>query len=78
MTGAMVSTLQRWKSGWRRTRLEIKAVCMVHNETSTGVASRVVRCARRSIERSILRCLWWIRFRRWVRLITGMMNGKSM
>jgi alanine-glyoxylate transaminase/serine-glyoxylate transaminase/serine-pyruvate transaminase len=31
----------------------IKAVCVVHNETSTGVTSNIPRCARRSMPPSI-------------------------
>ena len=55
----------------------IKAVCIVHNETSTGVTRRSRRFARRSIASDILHCCWSTRSRRSARSITGTTNGVS-
>ena len=54
---------------------EIKAVCVVHNETSTGVTSRIAEGARRSTPPGIRRSSWWIRFPRLPRSTTGTTNG---
>ena len=43
---------------------EIKAVMVVHNETSTGVTSDVAAVRRRWTTRGIRRCSWWIPCRR--------------
>ena len=52
----------------------IKAVCVVHNETSTGVTSRRVAAdaARHRPCPAIPRCCWWIPSPRWARWSTVM------
>ncbi len=54
----------------------IKAVCVVHNETSTGVVSRI-REVRKAIDaREASRAAsWWTPSPRWARSTTGTTNG---
>ena len=60
------------------SRPPIKAVMVVHNETSTGVASRIAEIRRRSTARTIRRCSLSTRSPRSPRSITGMTSGVSM
>ena len=55
----------------------IKAVCVVHNETSTGVASRIPLCGRPSTAQATRHCSWWIPSPRWRRLTTDTTSGGS-
>ena len=55
----------------------IKAVMVVHNETSTGVTAAFRKSARRSTAPSIRRCFWSIRFRRSARLPMSTIRGAS-
>ena len=55
----------------------IRAVMVVHNETSTGVTSRVPRCARRSTPRGTTRCCSSTRSPRSARSTTGTTSGAS-
>ena len=60
-------------------RHAIKAVMVVHNETSTGVTSSHRRAfGRPSMRPGIRRCSWSIRFPRSPRSTTATMNGASM
>ena len=55
----------------------IKAVMVVHNETSTGVTSRVGEI-RAAMDRSAIpRCCWWIRSPRSARSTTATTSGRS-
>ncbi len=55
----------------------VKAVCVVHNETSTGVASRIAEI-RAAIDRAGHPALSWsTRSRPWARSTTAMTNGGS-
>lgn len=55
----------------------IKAVMVVHNETSTGVTSRVPWSARPSTAPGTRPCCWSIPSRRSARSTTGTTNGAS-
>ena len=57
---------------------EVKAVCVVHNETSTGVASRIAEI-RAAIDAARHPALSWsTRSPRWPRSTTATTNGGSM
>jgi len=55
----------------------VKAVTVVHNETSTGTESSIPKSARQSMPRRIRHCLLWTLFHRSDPLTTGTMNGVS-
>ena len=57
---------------------EIKAVCVLHNETSTGACRRSPRSARRSTRPAIRRCCWSTPSPRSPRPTTATTNGASM
>ena len=54
---------------------EIKAVCVVHNETSTGVTSRIGEVRKASTARSTRRSSWSTRSPRSLRSTTATTNG---
>jgi len=56
----------------------IKAVMVVHNETSTGVTSRIHEFEKPSSAQSILRCCWSIQSRRSAQSNTSTTRGASM
>ena len=57
---------------------EIKAVMVVHNETSTGVKSDITAIRKRQWTRpSIRHCCWSIPFLRWLAWTTATTNGVS-
>jgi aspartate aminotransferase-like enzyme len=64
--------------GCARTRArEIKAVCVVHNETSTGVTSDIAEVRRAIDAAGIRRCFWSTRSPRSARSTTATTNGAS-
>lgn len=77
--------LEGWRHGIQADLIEarlkadtthtIKAVCVVHNETSTGVTSDIPLCDVRWTTPSILHCCWWIPFLDWQQLTIAMMHG---
>src|SRR5713226_2407753 len=57
---------------------QIRAVCAVHNETSTGVTTRIGSCVPRLTRRSTLPSFWWTPFLRSVRSTIGTTSGAWM
>jgi hypothetical protein len=53
----------------------IKAVCVVHNETSTGATSNILAVRAPSMRPSIPRCCWSTRSRAWPRPNTSTTSG---
>ena len=52
----------------------VKAVMVVHNETSTGVTSRIAD-VRAALGDHARHCCWWTRSRRWARSTTATRSG---
>ena len=76
--GAMASMRKRSASALADDRdARDQGGLVVHNETSTGVTSRIPRCAARSTAPGIRRCCWSTRFRRSARSTIATTSGAS-